>query len=74
MLGWHALGAGTDGGPALPAGETPGFLLEPAMRAIALQHNVTNYDTRFDRLDGSHFPVTMTASPVVGGSSRRRER
>ena len=73
MLGWHAFGAGAgadaDGSPPLPAGETPGFLLEPAMRAIALKRNVTNYDARFDRLDGSHFPVTMTASPVVGGSS-----
>jgi len=69
MLGWHALGAGSDGGPGLPAGETPSFLLEPAMRAIALKRNVTNYDARFDRLDGSRFPVTMTASPVVGGSS-----
>jgi len=69
MLGWHALGAGSDGGPGLPGGETPSFLLEPAMRAIALERNVTNDDARFDRLDGSHFPVTMTASPVVGGSS-----
>ena len=39
------------------------------MRAIALRRNVTSYDTRFDRPDGSHFPVTMTASPVVGGSA-----
>jgi diguanylate cyclase (GGDEF)-like protein len=39
------------------------------MRAIALRRNVTSYDTRFDRPDGSHFPVTMTASPVVGASS-----
>ena len=37
------------------------------MRAIALQAQRHNYDARFDRLDGSHFPVTMTASPVVGG-------
>ena len=73
MLGWHALGlgAGADGGPVLPAGETPSFLLEPAMRAIALKRNITNYDARFDRLDGSHFPVTMTASPVVGGRRPR---
>ena len=39
------------------------------MRAIALRRNVTIYDTRFERPDGSHFPVTVTASPVVGGSS-----
>jgi len=37
------------------------------MRALALGHNVTSDDTPFERLDGSHFPVTMTASPVVGG-------
>ncbi len=69
MLGWYTVGAGEDDGPILPAHETPRFLLDPAMRAIALRRNVTSYDTRFDRPDGSHFPVTMTASPVVGGSA-----
>ncbi len=69
MLGWYTVGAGEDDGPILPADETPRFLLDPAMRAIALRRNVTSYDTRFDRPDGSHFPVTMTASPVVGGSA-----
>ena len=70
MLGWYSLGNGSgDGGALLPAGETPRFLLDPAMRAMALRRNVTSYDTRFDRPDGSHFPVTMTASPVVGGSA-----
>ncbi len=69
MLGWYTVGAGEDDGPILPAYETPRFLLDPAMRAIALRRNVTSYDTRFDRPDGSHFPVTMTASPVVGGSA-----
>jgi len=39
------------------------------MRSNPLGRNVNNEDARFDRLDGSHFPVTMTASPVVGGSS-----
>ncbi len=68
MLGWYTLETGDDG-PALPADETPAFLLEPAMRAIALRRSVTSYDSRFQRLDGSLFPVTMTASPVVGGSS-----
>ncbi len=34
---------------------------------MALGRNVTSDDTLFQRLDGSHFPVTMTASPVVGG-------
>ena len=72
MLGWYTIGAGGGnggGGPILPANETPRFLLDPAMRAIALRRNVTSYDTRFERPDGSHFPVTMTASPVVGDSS-----
>ena len=69
MLGWFDLGLGTDGAAVMTADETPRFLLEPAMRAIALRRNVTSYDTRFDRPDGSHFPVTMTASPVVGTSS-----
>ena len=68
MLGWFGLETDDDG-PVVPAEETPDFLLEPAMRAMALRRNVTSYDTRFQRLDGSHFPVTMTASPVVGGES-----
>ncbi|HWD55527.1 MAG TPA: EAL domain-containing protein [Acidimicrobiales bacterium] len=70
MLGWYTLGPGAaDEGPVVRADETPRFLLDPAMRAIALGRNVTSYDTRFERPDGSHFPVTVTASPVVGGSS-----
>ncbi len=69
MLGWYALPAAAGHGPVIPDAEAPGFLLEPAMRAMALRRNVTSYDTRFDRLDGSRFPVTMTASPVVGPSS-----
>jgi diguanylate cyclase (GGDEF)-like protein/PAS domain S-box-containing protein len=66
MLGWYGSGLGDDGS-VLAAHETPDFLLEPAMRAIVLRRDVTSYDTRFQRLDGSHFPVTMTASPVAGG-------
>ena len=68
MLGWYGLPTDDDGAPLIPPEETPDFLREPAMRAVALRHNITTYDTRFRRLDGSHFPVTMTASPVVGGS------
>ena len=68
MLGWYGLET-EDEGPVVPAEETPEFLLEPALRAIALRRNVTSDDTRFQRLDGSHFPVTMTASPVVGDAS-----
>ncbi len=66
MLGWSAEGTGADGTPIVPEDGTLGFLLDPAMRAIALRRTVTSYDTRFDRPDGTHFPVTMTASPVVG--------
>ena len=70
MLGWYTLGPSSgEEGPLLSAGETPRFLLDPAMRAMSLRRNVTIHDTRFDRPDGSHFPVTVTASPVVGGSS-----
>ena len=68
MLGWYGLETG-DEGPVVPAEETPDFLREPALRAMALGRNVTSYDTLFERLDGSHFPVTMTASPVVGGAT-----
>jgi diguanylate cyclase (GGDEF)-like protein/PAS domain S-box-containing protein len=67
MLGWY--GAIDGSGPVRPAEETPRFLLDPALRAMALRRDVTSYDTRFGRPDGSHFPVTMTASPVVGESS-----
>jgi diguanylate cyclase (GGDEF)-like protein/PAS domain S-box-containing protein len=66
MLGWYGLES-HDGGPLVLATEAPDFLREPALRAIALGRNVTSDDTLFQRLDGSHFPVTMTASPVMGG-------
>ena len=69
MLGWYRRGVAIDEASVLPASETPDFLLEPALRAIALGRNVTSYDTRFKRLDGSSFPVTMTASPVGGGTA-----
>ena len=68
MLGWYGLETDDDG-PVVPADETPAFLLEPALRAIALRRNVTSDDARFQCLDGSHFSVTMTASPVVGDAS-----
>jgi diguanylate cyclase (GGDEF)-like protein/PAS domain S-box-containing protein len=64
MLGWY--GQGTDDDGPLET-EAPDFLREPALRAMALGRNVSSDDTLFLRLDGSHFPVTMTASPVVGG-------
>ena len=64
MLGWADL-VGADGRPS-QAVETPRFLLDPALRAMSLRRNVISDDTRFERADGSHFPVTITASPVVG--------
>ncbi|HEX4161508.1 MAG TPA: EAL domain-containing protein [Acidimicrobiales bacterium] len=71
MLGWYTFGSSAgEGGPLLSAGETPRFLLDPAMRAMSLRRNVTIHETRFDRPDGSHFPVSVTASPVVDGSAR----
>ena len=63
MLGWPYGGPG-NGHPGV-TNETPHFLLEPARRAMALRQNVTTDEARFERGDGSHFPVTMTASPVV---------
>jgi diguanylate cyclase (GGDEF)-like protein/PAS domain S-box-containing protein len=66
MLGWPDMAA-WEGHPS-PVTETPRFLLDPAMRAMTLRHNVISHDTRFKRADGSYFPVTMTASPVVGDS------
>ena len=65
MLGWPEGGAAEQSGAAPAATETPRFLLDPAMRVMALRQNVVSDDTRFERADGSHFPVTMTASPVV---------
>jgi diguanylate cyclase (GGDEF)-like protein len=36
---------------------------------MSLRQNVVSDDTRFERADGTRFPVTMTASPVVGAST-----
>ena len=66
MLGWPA--ASNDRVPYAPV-QTPRFLLDPAMRAMSLRQNVVSDDTRFERTDGTRFPVTMTASPVVGDST-----
>ena len=68
MLGWSDRHA--DDGDPVGTIETPRFFLDPAMRAMALRQNVTTDDTRFERGDGSYFPVTMTASPVAVTSSR----
>ena len=65
MLGWPDGGSGDDGLPRATM-ETPRFLLDPALRAMSLLQNVVSDDTRFERADGSYFPVTLTASPVIG--------
>ena len=57
MLGWSGVGRPATGAPARTV-ETPRFLLDPALRAMALRQNVIIDDTRFERADGSHFPVT----------------
>jgi diguanylate cyclase (GGDEF)-like protein/PAS domain S-box-containing protein len=64
MLGWPD--GGTGEGLAGPAVGTPRFLLDPALRAMSLGQNVVTDDARFERADGTHFPVTVTASPVIG--------
>ncbi len=82
MLGWDSL-SGESGALAVHAAHAahaapaahaahaahaaPAFLMEPAKRAMALRRSVTIHDTRFTRVDGSHFPTTLTASPVTGG-------
>jgi len=65
MLGWDDVGP--DGRPRSGMA-TPRFLLDPALRAMSQRQNVSTDDARFERADGSFFPVTVTASPVVGGS------
>jgi diguanylate cyclase (GGDEF)-like protein/PAS domain S-box-containing protein len=66
MLGWTTPPVG----PALIADRADvaptHFLVDPATRAILAGRNITTYDTRFQRADGTYFPVTMTASPVLG--------
>ncbi|HXZ62535.1 MAG TPA: PAS domain-containing protein, partial [Acidimicrobiales bacterium] len=64
LLGWPE---GSVGDGAAPEGRaTPRFLLDPARRAMALRQTVVSEDTRFERADGTHFPASLTASPVAG--------
>ena len=55
MLGWSS---------ESPPTSAPHFLANPAHRSISAGRSVTSDDTRFQRADGSYFPVTMTASPI----------
>jgi diguanylate cyclase (GGDEF)-like protein/PAS domain S-box-containing protein len=55
MLGWSV---------ESPPTSAPHFLANPARRSISAGRSVTSDDTRFQRADGSYFPVTMTASPI----------
>jgi diguanylate cyclase (GGDEF)-like protein/PAS domain S-box-containing protein len=59
MLGWPS---------ELPE-SAPHFLANPARRSISAGRIITSDDTRFQRTDGTHFPVTMTASPIGHGES-----
>jgi diguanylate cyclase (GGDEF)-like protein/PAS domain S-box-containing protein len=69
MLGWTSSEA-----PLPPSTEqtttevAPHFLVDPAMRSMVTGTIVTSYDTRFQRRDGTYFPVAMTASPIVEGT------
>jgi diguanylate cyclase (GGDEF)-like protein/PAS domain S-box-containing protein len=64
MLGWSGIGTRAVL-PQVPE-EPPRFLLDPALRAMSCRQNIVTEDTRFERVDGTRFPVTMTASPVAG--------
>jgi diguanylate cyclase (GGDEF)-like protein/PAS domain S-box-containing protein len=70
MLGWGrpdymegAIGANW-------SDSTPRFLMQPARRAMDTGCIFSSDDTRFRRRDGSYFPVTVTASPIVDGTDR----
>ena len=72
MLGWqnaddlreHDLEAVLDVGFRAPS-----FIAAPAMRAMAKADTITNYDTRFTRVDGSMFHVTFTVSPIISDAT-----
>jgi diguanylate cyclase (GGDEF)-like protein/PAS domain S-box-containing protein len=66
MLGWTGGHSSPDPLVDRAAFAPPHFLVDPAMRSMMTGRNITSYDTRFEREDGTHFPVTMTASPVQG--------
>ncbi len=52
LLGWQE------------GGETPRFLLDPALRAMTQGQTLVSEESRFERADGTIFPVSLTASPV----------
>ncbi len=68
LLGWdttpeldhHQLETGLDFGIRAPS-----FILAPAMRCMAKVDTITNFDTRFNRADGSSFHVSYTVSPII---------
>jgi len=66
MLGWTSSELGMVKGLEQAGMPTPHFLIDPAMRAMMANRSITTYDTRFERANGTQFPVTMTASPVLG--------
>ena len=68
MLGWdpepgiggNHLETLIDVGPAAPS-----FIAAPAMRSIANRDTITSYEARFQRADGSFFPVAFTVAPIA---------
>ena len=71
MLGWSdEPGSGGELRDGIPASrnDPPRFLLDPAMRAMALVQNVVTDDIRVERADGSQLRVTLTASPMAGAA------
>ena len=71
MLGWseHPGGVRESGDEVrVPGNDPPRFLLDPAMRAMALAQDVVTDDIRVERADGSQLRVTLTASPMAGAA------
>jgi diguanylate cyclase (GGDEF)-like protein/PAS domain S-box-containing protein len=50
-----------------PKATAPECLLQPVSRAIEAAQVITSDDSRFEREDGTYFPVTWTASPIMEG-------
>ncbi len=76
MLGWDTEGdgpnhldSGIDVGPSAPT-----FIAAPAMRSMANRDTITSYEARFQRADGSFFPVAFTAAPIVDATSEAADQ
>lgn len=58
----------SSGGPG-SAPPAPPFLAGPALRAMSGQETVRDFDTTFERADGSTLPVALTASSILDGDA-----